>query len=114
MITFNAQQRDLIENLLRDCGDDRIPEALDAPDGLFVKNLENVQAMSGTRFCSRWLSAATATVCCHRTGPLSRPGGERRLNVAVTRARSEVVLYSSFDPSGTTGGADHSGGEPNI
>ena len=31
-------------------------------------------------------------------GPLSRPGGERRLNVAITRARREVVLYASFDP----------------
>jgi hypothetical protein len=32
-------------------------------------------------------------------GPLSRPGGERRLNVAITRARREVVLYASFDPA---------------
>lgn len=31
-------------------------------------------------------------------GPLVNKGGERRLNVAVTRARSEVVVYCSFDP----------------
>jgi hypothetical protein len=31
-------------------------------------------------------------------GPLSRAGGERRLNVAITRARRQVVLYASFDP----------------
>ncbi|MDM0010785.1 DEAD/DEAH box helicase, partial [Variovorax sp. J22R203] len=43
IITFNAQQRDLVDNLLRDSGDDRVVAALDEPDGLFVKNLENVQ-----------------------------------------------------------------------
>ncbi|MEB0004982.1 AAA domain-containing protein, partial [Cryobacterium sp. RTC2.1] len=43
VITFNAQQRNLIENLLRDSDDERIALALDEVDGLFVKNLENVQ-----------------------------------------------------------------------
>src|SRR5262249_5930787 len=32
-------------------------------------------------------------------GPLTRFGGEKRLNVAVTRARSKVIVFSSFDPS---------------
>ncbi len=32
-------------------------------------------------------------------GPLNRAGGERRLNVAVTRARRQVVVFSSFDPA---------------
>jgi hypothetical protein len=31
-------------------------------------------------------------------GPLNRSGGERRLNVAVTRARRQVVVFCSFDP----------------
>lgn len=31
--------------------------------------------------------------------PLSRAGGERRLNVAITRARRQVVLFASFDPA---------------
>lgn len=31
--------------------------------------------------------------------PLTRAGGERRWNVAVTRARRQVVLYCSFDPA---------------
>jgi REase_MTES_1575 len=34
-----------------------------------------------------------------RFGPLGQKGGERRLNVAVSRAKSEVVVVSSFDPS---------------
>ncbi|MGE2718464.1 DUF3320 domain-containing protein [Mycolicibacterium celeriflavum] len=100
VITFNAQQRDLIENLLRDAGDDRILQALDEPDGLFVKNLENVQGDErDTILFSVAFSANEKGVVPLNFGPLSRPGGERRLNVAITRARREVVLYASFDPS---------------
>jgi hypothetical protein len=32
-------------------------------------------------------------------GPLIQTGGEKRLNVAVTRARMLIVLFCSFDPS---------------
>lgn len=100
VVTFNAQQRDFIENLLRDAGDDRILAALDEPDGLFVKNLENVQGDErDTILFSVAFSAKDNGVVPLNFGPLSRPGGERRLNVAITRARREVVLYTSFDPS---------------
>ena len=43
VITFNDRQRDLIENSLREVASPRVIEALDARDGLFVRNLENVQ-----------------------------------------------------------------------
>lgn len=99
VITFNAPQRDLIENLLRDAGDDQLVQALDEPDGLFVKNLENVQGDErDTILFSVAFSKKDNGVLPLNFGPLSRPGGERRLNVAVTRARCEVVLYASFDP----------------
>ena len=29
-------------------------------------------------------------------GPLNRDGGERRLNVAITRARHEVIIFSTL------------------
>ncbi|MCC2314204.1 DUF4011 domain-containing protein [Cellulomonas xiejunii] len=99
IITFNAQQRDLIDNLLRDSGDERIVAALDEADGLFVKNLENVQG--DERDCILFSVAFSANdrgVVPLNFGPLSKPGGERRLNVAVTRARRQVVLYASFAP----------------
>ena len=100
VITFNAQQRDFIENLLRDTGDERLLTALDEPDGLFVKNLENVQGDErDTILFSIAFSKNANGVLPLNFGPLSRPGGERRLNVAVTRARCEVVLYASFDPA---------------
>ena len=99
VITFNAQQRNFIENMLRDAGDDRLLHALDEPDGLFVKNLENVQGDErDTILFSVAFSKNARGVVPLNFGPLSRPGGERRLNVAITRARCEVVLYASFDP----------------
>ncbi|OBG78137.1 MULTISPECIES: DUF4011 domain-containing protein [unclassified Mycobacterium] len=99
IITFNAQQRDLIDNLLRDSADERVVRALDEPDGLFVKNLENVQGDErDTILFSVAFSANEKGVVPLNFGPLSKPGGERRLNVAITRARREVVLYASFEP----------------
>jgi superfamily I DNA and/or RNA helicase len=32
-------------------------------------------------------------------GPLLQVGGEKRLNVAVTRARAQVIVFSSFYPA---------------
>lgn len=99
IITFNAQQRDLIDNLLRDSADERVVRALDEPEGLFIKNLENVQGDErDTILFSVAFSANEKGVVPLNFGPLSRPGGERRLNVAITRARREVVLYASFEP----------------
>jgi hypothetical protein len=99
VITFNAPQRDLVDNLLRDNADERLRRALDEPDGLFVKNLENVQGDErDTILFSVAFSANDKGVVPLNFGPLSKPGGERRLNVAITRARREVVLYASFDP----------------
>lgn len=100
VITFNAQQRTLIEDLLRDSSDARIALALDEQDGLFVKNLENVQGDErDTILFSIAFSANDKGVIPLNFGPLTRAGGERRLNVAVTRARRQVVLFASFDPS---------------
>ncbi len=100
VITFNAQQRTLIETLLRETPDDRIAHALDERDGLFVKNLENVQGDErDTILFSVAFSANERGAIPLNFGPLSRAGGERRLNVAITRARRQVILFASFDPS---------------
>ena len=100
VVTFNAQQRTLIETLLRDCGDPRIVEALDGgSEGLFVKNLENVQGDERDSILfSTAFSANEKGDLPLNFGPVSQAGGERRLNVAITRARRQVVLFSSFDP----------------
>jgi hypothetical protein len=101
VVTVTAPQRTLIETLLRDSGDERVAEALDRSDGegLFVKDLENVQGdeRDVVLFCLGF-SADRSGRLPLSFGPLNRRGGERRLNVAITRARRQVVVFSSFDP----------------
>ncbi|HEV7727474.1 MAG TPA: DUF4011 domain-containing protein [Modestobacter sp.] len=102
VVTFNAQQRAYIEALLRDAGDERLVEALDRTDGegLFVKNLENVQGDERDAvFFSTAFSVNERGALPLNFGPLNKAGGERRLNVAITRARRQVVVFSSFDPA---------------
>ncbi|MEO3932308.1 DUF3320 domain-containing protein [Micrococcaceae bacterium Sec7.4] len=101
VVTFNLQQRALIESLLRDTEDPRIIKALDEDaEGLFVKNLENVQGDErDVILFSTGFSKNDKGYLPLNFGPLNRAGGERRLNVAVTRARRQVIVFSSFSPS---------------
>lgn len=100
IVTFNMPQRDHIEARLRELGGDDVLSSLDDPDGLFVKNLENVQGdeRDTILFSIAFSPNANGEVPLN-FGPLNREGGERRLNVAITRAREEVVVFSSFDPA---------------
>jgi hypothetical protein len=103
VVTFNTQQRDLISTMLESLDDPAVAEALDgAPaDRLFVKNLENVQG--DERDVILFSLAFSRDPATDRLplnfGPLNKSGGERRLNVAITRARSLVLLFASFRPS---------------
>ncbi|MGY1839698.1 MULTISPECIES: DUF3320 domain-containing protein [unclassified Modestobacter] len=101
VVTFNAPQRSLIEAQLRDSGDQRVVDALDRTDGegVFVKNLENVQGDErDVVLFSTGFSPDERGNLPLNFGPLNRAGGERRLNVAVTRARRQVVVFTSFAP----------------
>ena len=102
VVTFNLQQRALIESMIRDSDDPRMVAALEATtgDGLFVKNLENVQGDERDAVLfSTAFSVNDKGVLPLNFGPLNLSGGERRLNVAITRARRQVIIYSSFDPA---------------
>jgi len=101
VITFNSQQQTLIQDLFdqarRDSpeiewffDDSRIEPTV-------VKNLENVQGdeRDVMLFSIAFGPDATGKIPLI-FGALNRAGGERRLNVAVTRARKELVVYSSF------------------
>lgn len=103
VVTFNQQQRAYIEALIRDHEDRRLAASLDSQDGeegLFIKNLENVQGDErDVILFSTAFSVNDKGELPLNFGPLNREGGERRLNVAITRARRQVVIYSSFDPA---------------
>ncbi|MDR6119709.1 hypothetical protein QE370_002893 [Aeromicrobium sp. SORGH_AS981] len=102
VVTFNMPQRTLVESMLRDLDDARILEAMDGTngEGLFVKNLENVQGDErDVILFSTAFSRNDKGVLPLNFGPLTNRGGERRLNVAITRARTQVVIFTSFDPS---------------
>ena len=100
VVTFNIQQRGLVESMLWDSEVEGVREALALKDdGLFVKNLENVQGDErDVIIFSTGFSVDANGVLPLNFGPLNRSGGERRLNVAVTRARRRVMVFSSFEP----------------
>lgn len=104
VVTFSQAQQNLVENLL-DEERRKFPELEihfnDAPpvDGepVFVKNLENVQGdeRDVILFSICYGPDESGRVSMN-FGPLNRDGGERRLNVAITRAKHEVLVFSSL------------------
>ena len=63
----------------------------------FVKNLENVQGDErDVIFISVGYGKLNGGFLPMNFGPLNRDGGERRLNVLITRARRRCVVYSNF------------------
>jgi hypothetical protein len=66
-------------------------------EGLFVKNLENVQGDERDHMIiSTTYGPDPKGRFYRRFGPLGRAGGGRRLNVLVTRAREQVHLVTSI------------------
>jgi AAA domain/Protein of unknown function (DUF4011) len=105
---FNLNQRDLILDAL-DTRAEKDPafaarlqtarhrRGADSFEGLFVKNLENVQGDERDHIIISTTFGPDAQGRFRRNfGALSRGGGERRLNVLVTRARAKVHILTSI------------------
>jgi very-short-patch-repair endonuclease len=72
----------------------------DTEHAFFVKNLENVQGDErDTIIFSIGYAKDQNGVMYMNFGPLSRNGGYRRLNVAITRAKYNVKLIGSIHPT---------------
>lgn len=71
----------------------------DKDEPFFVKNLENVQGDERDTIIFSICYAKNAQKRMYmRFGPLGHEGGERRLNVAITRAKHNVKLVGSILP----------------
>ena len=104
VIAFGEVQQQAIETVIRER---RIQNqefepffAEDKEEAFFVKNLENVQGDErDTIIFSIGYAKDAAGVFRMNFGPLSKSGGERRLNVAITRAKYNVKLVGSIMPT---------------
>lgn len=108
VVTFNRKQADLIEEILEKRAEsdivfrsalaeerERIEQGEDM--GFFVKNVENVQGDERDIIIFSSTFGRNAQGTFRRSfGVLGQAGGERRLNVAVTRAREKVILVTSM------------------
>ena len=103
VVSFSRVQGDRIEDDLT-AELDRHPElkdlAYNVKEPIFVKNLENVQGDErDVILFSVGYGADKNGKVSMNFGPLNNVGGERRLNVAVSRARYEMIVFSTLKSS---------------
>lgn len=103
VVTFNQTQQSLIATLLeaRRRSNDKLDKVLaqKVPEELFIKNLENVQGDERDIILfSITYGPDAAGKLTMNFGPLNSEGGHRRLNVAISRARHGVVIFSTLKP----------------
>ena len=104
IVTFSQAQKELIEDKIeeRRMKDTSVEQYFsdESDEPLFVKNLENVQGDERDIIIFSICYAKDENgQFAMNFGPLNRVGGERRLNVAITRAKEQVVVFSSIDAS---------------
>lgn len=104
VITFGEVQQQAIENIIRqrrmENQEFEVFFKEDIEEPFFIKNLENVQGDErDTIIFSIGYAKDANGVFRMNFGPLSLPGGERRLNVAITRAKYNVKLVGSILPT---------------
>ncbi|HEX7583182.1 MAG TPA: DUF3320 domain-containing protein [Prolixibacteraceae bacterium] len=100
IVTFSSAQQNLIEDLLNEALKQK-PEleavSMESNEPIFIKNLENVQGdeRDVILFSMGYGPDKDGKISLN-FGPLNRDGGWRRLNVAVSRARYEMKVYSTL------------------
>ncbi|MBO4801961.1 MAG: hypothetical protein J5545_08890 [Bacteroidaceae bacterium] len=102
VVAFSVAQQNLIEDVLMEVISGK-PEmerrAFQSEEPIFIKNLENVQGdeRDVILFSIGYGPDKDGNVSMN-FGPLNNRGGERRLNVAVSRARYEMMVFSTLRP----------------
>ncbi len=100
IVTFSSAQQNLIDDLLNEAlkqHPDLDAIAMESGEPIFIKNLENVQGdeRDVILFSMGYGPDKEGRISLN-FGPLNREGGWRRLNVAVSRARYEMKVYSTL------------------
>lgn len=100
VVSFSQVQQNLIEDMLIE-ELNKYPEleekAIQSNEPIFIKNLENVQGDErDTILFSIGYGPDKNGHVSMNFGPLNKQGGERRLNVAVSRARYEMLIFSTL------------------
>lgn len=101
VVAFSISQQAAIESVIQERRekDDSFAQFFDTnrPERFFVKNLETVQGDErDTIIFSVAYAKDVDGKFLHNFGPLNKKGGERRLNVAITRAKYNVKFVSSI------------------
>jgi hypothetical protein len=96
IVCFNYQQASYIQDLLEE---QSIAKSISLPEELFVKNIENVQGDERDIiiFSVGYAPDKNGKFSMF-FGSLNMQGGEKRMNVAVSRARECVIVVSSIMP----------------
>jgi len=110
IVSFNLEQQECIEEAFdKKCAKDAAFKLAYNAElnrrengeyaGLFIKNLENVQGDERdiVIFSVGYAKSDGDKLTAH-FGSLSMAGGENRLNVAITRAKSKIYLVTSVEP----------------
>lgn len=103
VVTFNVKQQTLIENLLTKQFENN--QELDVwansgDDPLFIKNLENVQGDErDVILFSIGYGPDEKGHVSNNFGPINKSGGGKRLNVAFSRARITMTIFTSIHSS---------------
>ncbi|RIJ36881.1 AAA domain-containing protein [Pontibacter oryzae] len=94
VITFNYNQQMLVQDLLEEAAQ---AQKITLPDSLLVKNIENIQGdEKDVVILSVGYAPDEKGRMAMQFGSLNQAGGENRLNVAITRAKQQMVVVSSI------------------
>lgn len=102
VVTFNIQQQQrILDHLDRARTEDDALEWFfsdEREEPVIVKNLENIQGDErDVMVFSTTFGRDAAGKLSMNFGPMNQDGGQKRLNVAVTRARREMHVFTSID-----------------
>ena len=102
IVTFSSSQQEMIDDLLQDFFSkhkDLEKINLESEEPIIVKNLENIQGDERDVILFSICYGPDKSGTMHyRFGPINNSGGEKRLNVAISRARYEMIVFASFEP----------------